>query len=584
MGWYSEDESVPDPSSCDESEPPIDEDCTPSDPESPVSVIGELIAKAPTILGDFSFGGHASTLPAIPGLVSMVLGSKIYFENPAWGKGLDALKVQLAARLGLEDMPLELHLYKMLIYEKGGHFVRHCDTEKDDRMFAILVVQLPSLHQGGHLVVYHNGPQGEEETIHDFGGAAAPFEPHYAVHPSQFLKQYPTSVLGIRWRASDARSCFEHGLHLTHVAHQNQVAPEVSAKFLPVALSALPPTIAEQQQLQITQLLGAPLWEHARGPLLDALAADKNKFAVRLQVFSMAVNAQVTTDAAMSILPLVLQAIPNDLSSQKISNMALLMSVPYWQHAQGPLLAALSTTPARFKVGPGLIQNARNRKIPDGTWQPLLPIAMSGFPTVFNAGHTSSILVLMQPLFWPSARDHVLQGCKSLPLEPQPKHRYPSSTAPMNVGRLQYHLPQLVSLMDPKLWPSSSKHVINALSKLPVRTSSHSATNPRFEIGLDLVDKARGAAIPVEVWQQFLSTVISGIDTSNLDNVASSEYQTRLWRTTFATSDESIIDLAINTYHSLATPVQLKPVVNCILSLSENCTPGRNSYPFSRSA
>jgi hypothetical protein len=43
----------------------------------------------------------------------------------------------------------------MLVYDKGGFFVSHRDTEKAPGMFATLVVQLPSKHTGGQLVVKH---------------------------------------------------------------------------------------------------------------------------------------------------------------------------------------------------------------------------------------------------------------------------------------------------------------------------------------------------------------------------------------------------------------------------------------------
>ncbi|KAE9179052.1 hypothetical protein PF005_g23834 [Phytophthora fragariae] len=69
----------------------------------------------------------------------------------------------------------------MLIYGEGGHFVKHQDTEKEDGMIATLVVQLPSSHEGGDLVVYRGG---KERYRHDFGKAegTAAFLPHYAVH------------------------------------------------------------------------------------------------------------------------------------------------------------------------------------------------------------------------------------------------------------------------------------------------------------------------------------------------------------------------------------------------------------------
>lgn len=47
--------------------------------------------------------------------------------------------------------------YKLLIYGPGDHFVAHRDTEKDDGMFATLVLSLPSTRTGGVLEIAHNG-------------------------------------------------------------------------------------------------------------------------------------------------------------------------------------------------------------------------------------------------------------------------------------------------------------------------------------------------------------------------------------------------------------------------------------------
>jgi len=47
----------------------------------------------------------------------------------------------------------------MLIYEEGGFFLPHRDTEKTPGMFGTLVLVLPSFHEGGELVVRHAGHQ-----------------------------------------------------------------------------------------------------------------------------------------------------------------------------------------------------------------------------------------------------------------------------------------------------------------------------------------------------------------------------------------------------------------------------------------
>ena len=52
---------------------------------------------------------------------------------------------------------VEARLYKMVLYEEGGFFKAHKDTEKEPGMFATLVVQLPAKHDEGKLVVRHRG-------------------------------------------------------------------------------------------------------------------------------------------------------------------------------------------------------------------------------------------------------------------------------------------------------------------------------------------------------------------------------------------------------------------------------------------
>jgi hypothetical protein len=54
---------------------------------------------------------------------------------------------------------VEAHLCKMLLYEEGGHFERHSDSEKEAGMFGTLLIQLPAGHEGGELLVEHNGMQ-----------------------------------------------------------------------------------------------------------------------------------------------------------------------------------------------------------------------------------------------------------------------------------------------------------------------------------------------------------------------------------------------------------------------------------------
>ncbi len=71
---------------------------------------------------------------------------------------------------------VEAQLYKLLVYERGSFFAPHRDSEKAERMFATLVVCLPSTHQGGTLVVSHDG---RTRRI-DFDSTASRFQTQYA--------------------------------------------------------------------------------------------------------------------------------------------------------------------------------------------------------------------------------------------------------------------------------------------------------------------------------------------------------------------------------------------------------------------
>jgi hypothetical protein len=82
--------------------------------------------------------------------------------NPDWLPFLDETIQKVRDGLGLERQRLEAHLYDLLLYEPGGFFLPHRDGEKLARMVATLVIVLPSAHQGGELIVRH---EGEERTI-----------------------------------------------------------------------------------------------------------------------------------------------------------------------------------------------------------------------------------------------------------------------------------------------------------------------------------------------------------------------------------------------------------------------------------
>ncbi len=73
-----------------------------------------------------------------------------------WEKTLAEFVDAVAVGLGVSG-PIEAEFYKLLVYDAGGFFVGHRDTEKVPGMFATMVLVLPSNHGGGELVVRHAG-------------------------------------------------------------------------------------------------------------------------------------------------------------------------------------------------------------------------------------------------------------------------------------------------------------------------------------------------------------------------------------------------------------------------------------------
>jgi hypothetical protein len=89
--------------------------------------------------------------------------------SDAWNAAVASATSTIAQQLGLPTEQLEAKLYKLLVYERGGFFLPHRDSEKHDRMVASMIVVLPNPFEGGALVVRH----GSAEQKFTFDEAAA---------------------------------------------------------------------------------------------------------------------------------------------------------------------------------------------------------------------------------------------------------------------------------------------------------------------------------------------------------------------------------------------------------------------------
>ena len=75
----------------------------------------------------------------------------------SWAVNFANILNRVAAGLGCEGIAVSAELYKLLVYDTGGFFLPHRDTEKVAGMFGTLIVSLPCVHRGGELVIRHAG-------------------------------------------------------------------------------------------------------------------------------------------------------------------------------------------------------------------------------------------------------------------------------------------------------------------------------------------------------------------------------------------------------------------------------------------
>lgn len=95
-------------------------------------------------------------------------------RNDAWNEALAGVVDAVKRDLGIRGN-VSAELYKLLVYEKGSFFKPHRDSEKVPGMFGTLVVCLPSRHEGGTLILQHDG---QTKNI-DFGGKGSEFQTRY---------------------------------------------------------------------------------------------------------------------------------------------------------------------------------------------------------------------------------------------------------------------------------------------------------------------------------------------------------------------------------------------------------------------
>ena len=82
---------------------------------------------------------------------------RVRISSPRWEAVFGEVLAGTTKALGCAEGSLSAELYKLLVYEPGGFFLPHRDTEKAPGMVATLVIALPTAGTGGELVVRHLG-------------------------------------------------------------------------------------------------------------------------------------------------------------------------------------------------------------------------------------------------------------------------------------------------------------------------------------------------------------------------------------------------------------------------------------------
>lgn len=146
-----------------------------------------------------------------------IKASKLTFAKP-WDAAVQAIVQQAATELGLPADRVQAKPYKLLIYQRGGFFLPHRDSEKRRGMVGSLIVMLPSRFGGGELIVRH-----DSDTVR------CAFEQAAAGERSQYAAFYADCLHEVRNVTRGVRVCLSYNLCLKATRRQsNQQHPQAA--------------------------------------------------------------------------------------------------------------------------------------------------------------------------------------------------------------------------------------------------------------------------------------------------------------------------------------------------------------------
>ncbi len=152
-----------------------------------------------------------------------IAADRVDVAGGAWAGTFGDILRQTAEGLGCPADAVSPVLYKLLIYEPGGFFAPHRDTEKADGMVATLVISLPTAGAGGELAIRHRG----RETVVDMRTD----EPSELIHAA-FYADCEHEILPV---TEGHRVCLVYNLVLTGDMAIPTEAPDYGAKVAAIA-------------------------------------------------------------------------------------------------------------------------------------------------------------------------------------------------------------------------------------------------------------------------------------------------------------------------------------------------------------
>ena len=157
--------------------------------------------------------------------VWQIAPGKVKIGGKSWAANFETILSKVKAGLGCDDASVSAELYKLLVYDRGGFFLAHRDTEKTDGMFGTLVVTLPSTYRGGALRIRHAGREVTVDT-----NAADPSELSYVA----FYADCEHEALPVR---EGNRICLVYNLIQKHSKGRRRIlkAPEYESQITEAA-------------------------------------------------------------------------------------------------------------------------------------------------------------------------------------------------------------------------------------------------------------------------------------------------------------------------------------------------------------